>query len=193
MNKPTTPSAAIRGEELHVAVGQAGEARVVAPEQDAGGVLEIRHRASRDAIADAERVTGRKDATPAAQLHRSAQVRAAEGAHQPLNPDRRIRDGGRRPGDLAEHHALRTVALRDLPEPRRRHLQRLVPADPLPARVGIALRACPFQWIEQPIRMVDKFRRRPPLRAERLAGRMRRIRFQGDKAAVFDAGDRATP
>src|SRR6266849_4518511 len=79
------------------------------------------------------------------------------------------------------------------PQPRGGELERLVPADPLPARVGIALRARPFEWVEQPVGVVDQLRRRSPLGAQRLAGWVRWIRLQGNETAVLDAGDRATP
>src|SRR6266852_1778288 len=79
------------------------------------------------------------------------------------------------------------------PQPRGGELERLVPADPLPGRVGITLRARPFEWVEQPVGMIDELRRRSPLGAERLAGWVRWIRLQGDETAVLDDGDRATP
>src|SRR5712692_8656707 len=79
------------------------------------------------------------------------------------------------------------------PQPRGGELERLVPADPLPARVGITLRARPFERIEQPVGVVDQLRRGSSLGAQRLAGWVRWIRLQSDETAVLDDGDRATP
>lgn len=62
----------------------------------------------------------------------------------------------------------------------------LVPRDALPARIGIAFRPSPAERVAQPLRVVDELRRRAPLRAERLAGRVRRIRLDRDEPVVLD-------
>src|SRR5712692_1539804 len=85
------------------------------------------------------------------------------------------------------------MLLGQLTQPRGGELERLVPANPLPARVGIALRARPFEWIEQPVGVVDELRRGSPLGAQRLPGWVRWIRLQGNETAILDDGDRATP
>ena len=50
--------------------------------------------------------------------------------------------------------------------------QGFLPTDALPAGIGIALGPGAFEGIEQAVWVVDKLRRRPPLGAERLAGRV---------------------
>jgi hypothetical protein len=54
-------------------------------------------------------------------------------------------------------------------------VQRLVPTDPLPAGVRIALRAGPTQRVSESQRVVDELRRRTSLGADRLSGRVRWI------------------
>ena len=55
--------------------------------------------------------------------------------------------------------------------------------------IPIALRPRPLEWMSQPVRVIDQLGRGPTLRAERLAGGVRRIRLQGDEAAVLDNRD----
>src|SRR5262249_28327639 len=81
----------------------------------------------------------------------------------------------------------------ELPQLGGGHVERLVPADPLPAWIWITLRSRALQGMEQPILVVDEFRRCLPLGAERLPGRVRGVRFQRHEAAVLDDGDRAAP
>jgi len=51
-------------------------------------------------------------------------------------------------------------------------IKRHVPANPFPARINVALRAGAPQRMRQPFGMIDEFRRRPALGAERLSGRV---------------------
>ena len=80
----------------------------------------------------------------------------------------------------------------DPAQPGGSQVKRFVPADTLPARVGVTLRPRALQGIEQPVRMVDELRRRPPLGAQRLAGWVRRVRFESDETAVLNHRDRTT-
>ena len=64
-------------------------------------------------------------------------------------------------------------------------LKRLVPLDPLPPGIPIALRPGSLKWMCQPIGVIHQFGRGPTLRAKRLAGWVRGIRLQSDKAAIL--------
>ena len=186
-------SAAAERRRCRGRVRQSRDARVVAPEQDAAGLLEIGHGRARRAHAHAVGVARRITAAPAAQLQRSAVVRAAERSPQPLDPGRRVRDGRGGWRDHAEHDALGAMLVGQFPQPCGREIQSFVPADLLPARIGVALGPRPLQRVEQPFRMVDELRCRAALGAEGLAGGVRRVRLQRDEAAVLDDGDRAAP
>ena len=70
-------------------------------------------------------------------------------------------------------------------------IERRVPADPFPAWIGIALRAGAPQRMRQPFRVIDEFRRRPPLGADRLPGRVRRVGVKPGEAAIFHRRHRA--
>ena len=93
--------------------------------------------------------------------------------------------------DMAEGDRLRPVLFGDAPHRCGGQVERLVPGDPLPARIGIALRAGAAQGMRQPIRVVDELGCGAALGAERLAGRMRGVGVEPDEAAVLDGGDRA--
>src|SRR6266568_6605602 len=66
-------------------VGEPGNIRVVAPKQDAAGMLEVRHIATGNS--SAEGILRGQKPSPPAQFHRRAQVRTTERIHQALNPD----------------------------------------------------------------------------------------------------------
>src|SRR5690606_2625593 len=70
--------------------------------------------------------------------------------------------------------------------------QRLVPADALPAGVGIAFGPCALAGVEQALLVVDQLGRRAALGADGLARRMQRIGLEGHEAAVLDNGGGAT-
>ena len=83
-----------------------------------------------------------------------------------------------------EGHRLRAVAFPQLRQPARDFLHRLVPAHPLPARVGIALGSGAAQRIAQPLRVVNQLRRRLPLDADAPVG-MVRVGLQPHEATVL--------
>ena len=68
------------------------------------------------------------------------------------------------------------------PEPRRDRVESLVPADPLPARIGGSLGARALERMQQPLGVVHDLGRRLALDAERLAGRVRRVRVQRENS-----------
>ena len=85
---------------------------------------------------------------------------------------------------------VKATALRPVPLRRPAHrgggqVECLVPADPLPAGIGITLRVGPPQRVGQPLGMVDEFRRGAALGAQRLAGRVFWIGFEAGEAAIL--------
>jgi hypothetical protein len=114
--------------------------RVVAPEQDAAGVVEVGHVHARHG--GAVGVDGGEVATPAAQLHVHAQVRAAERTPQPLHPVDGVAHRRGRGRGGAEHDGLGPVGpARARPVARRRcpsassHVMRCQPGSPAPLGV----------------------------------------------------------
>ena len=166
-------------------IGEPGGARVVAPEHDAPGVLEIRHRR---VDAEGEPV----DVVPVevADLRAVGRVGAAVGVAQALDPGIGVLNAGAgRRGD-GEGHALRPVLGGEALESLGSLVEGLVPAYPLP-RAGFVLRARAAERMEQAVLVVDQLRRGAALAAERLAGGVRGVGLDGDEAAVFDHGDAA--
>ncbi len=88
-------------------LGQVGARRVVAPEQQAAGALEVRRA---DVGAEGER--GGVVAVPRAQLLAPHHVGAAEGADEPVDPREAVGDRGARGGGDREGHRLRPLARR---------------------------------------------------------------------------------
>ena len=161
--------------------GEPRRARIEAPEQDAAGALIVRHADPR---------TGGEGAgefpVPGADLSAVAGVRRSEAVDQPIDPGHRVGDRrGRRRRD-GKGHRLRTVFGGDPPQRRCGLVQRLVPTDAPPARIGIALRPRTAQRKQQAVARVDHFRSSAALCAQRLAGRMRRIGFERHEATVLD-------
>ena len=89
--------AALQRRHRRRGMGQAGDGGVVAPQDQAAALLDIRHPAAGAAgadAADAEGVARGEAAPPAAQVQRPDHVRRAEGIHQPAHEHRGIRDRG---------------------------------------------------------------------------------------------------
>ena len=195
--------ARIDDDELHPALerrdrrGRVREARVggvVAPEDQAAAVRDVRHRPAAAAggdARDAERVARGVASAPAAHVQRPDEVRRAEGVHQPTQEGRRIADCGGGGGRLAERHALRPVRRRQPSHRRRRRVQRLVPGDLHPTRIRLALRPGAAQGPGEPLLAVDQFRRGPTLGAKRLAGRMCGVGIEPRETPVLHGGDAA--
>jgi len=188
------PHAALERFDDRCCMGEAGVAGVVAPQDQNAAVLDVRHGTATGACADAADavgVAGGKGAAPAADIQGDCRVRGAEGVRQPTNETGGIRDrrgGGRRQG---EGDRLWPVALGDPAHRGGGQVQGLVPADPLPAGVGVPFRAGAAQWMGQPLRMIDELRCCPALGAQRLARRVCGIRFETREAAVLDRRDAA--
>ena len=164
--------------------------RVVAPEEDAAGALEVGHEGTGDRCA--EGVHRRQEAAPAAQLHRAGEVRAAEGPAQPRDPVHRVAQRRGRRGRRPEHHGLRAALVGDLPEPGGDGVERLVPADLLPT--GIA--ALPWDCVRRSGWSSRSGCSRTwgadlPFTQTARPGGVSRIRSDGDEPTVDDGGGRA--
>ena len=156
-----------------------GAGRVVAPEEHAAGGVEVRGPDPRT-----EGVAGGVVLVPVADLGAVDVVRAAERAHEPLEPGERVGDGGPARGRDRERHPFRPVLLGDAPQVRGREVQRLVPADPDPAGVGVSLGAGALERVEHPVGAVDEVGGGLPLRAERAPGGMVGAPLDGGQAPV---------
>src|SRR5690606_37263734 len=105
--------------------------------------------------------------------HRDAEVWAAKGIFQTLEPGHKIHrccGGGGRDG---KGDTLRPVLFCQTAQVAGSQVQRLIPANTLPAGVGIALWPRALKRIEQPVGVIDKLWRSPSFGTERLACRVR--------------------
>jgi len=153
----------------------------MAPQQDAAGLAVIRHA---DAVAGGEGAG--KLAMPGADLPRIAVVRRAEGVDQPVDPGLRVGKSGPGACGDAEGNRLGAALGSDAAHRRRRLVERLVPGDPLPARVRVALWPGAAHRVKQPVGRFDQCRRSAPLGAKGFAGRVRWVRLDRHKAPVLD-------
>ena len=175
-------------------VRQAREGGVVAPQDQASAVGDVRHgaraAADRDA-ADAERVLRGKAAPPAAHVDAAVEVRRAERIPQPLHEGRRIADRRGRTGRDAESNRPCPMLRLDPLHGRGGEVERFVPRDRLPAGIGVALGARAAQRTGQPLRVIDQLGCGAALGADRLPGRMRGIGIEPGEAPVLHRGDGA--
>ena len=157
-------------------IGEPGGARIVAPEENAVGIGEIRHRRA-DAIGQGIDIV----AVEIADLGAEHRVGAAEGVAQALDPEIGIlQAGARRRGD-AEGDTLRPFSLGDIVELGGNGIERLVPADALPARVRLALGPGAAQRMKETVGMM-----RAALTAKRLAGGVFGVGLDGNEPAVLN-------
>ncbi len=84
------------------------------------------------------------------------------------------------------------MRLGDTAHGRCRHIERFIPIDAYPSRVGVAFGARPFQRMQKPVLAVDQLRRRPPLGAKRFAGWVLGVGTQRDELARLHRCDRTT-
>ncbi len=167
-------------------LGQVGRGRVVAPQEQAPGALEVRRA---DVGAEGER--GRVVAVPRAHLLAPHHVRAAEGADQAIDPREAVGDGGAGGGGDGEGHRLRPLALGQRAHALRGPVEGLVPADAHPARIRIGARPRALHRVEEPVRRVDQLGGGPALHAEVLAGGMRGIRLHRGETPFLHHRDAA--
>jgi hypothetical protein len=187
------PHAALQRFDDRSGVRETGIAGVVAPQNEAAAVLDVRHRATAAGAdaADAVGIAGGEGAAPAADIEGDCRVRGAKGVRQPTNEAGRIRDRGGGGGRQGKGDRLRPVAFRGPAHRSGGQVQGLVPADPFPAGVWVTLGPGAAQRVGQPLRMIDELRCRAALGAERLARRVRGIGLETGEAALFDHGDAA--
>src|SRR5262245_32479528 len=103
---------------------------------------------------NAERVTEAGILVPVTDVGRGYPVGTAETVKKPPQPALCVRDGCSAAGALGQRNGARTVALPNSIQSPRDIIQRLVPTDPLPSRIGIALGVCPVQRKIEPIVMI---------------------------------------
>jgi hypothetical protein len=175
-------------------VRQARIGRVVAPKDQATAVSDVRHSpaaASGGDARDPERIACGKASAPAAHVESPYEVRRAEGVHQPTQERRRIADRGGRGRRLTERYARWSVRCREPSHRCRCRVQRLIPGDLHPTRIGRALRPGAAQGSGEPVLAVDQLRRGATLGAKCLAGRMGGVGIEARKTPILDAGDAA--
>lgn len=106
---------------------------------------------------------------------------------QPLNEATEVANcSGRRRGQR-KRERIGPVSLHDAAQGSGGLVQRRVPGDRLPSRIGIAFRAGSAQRPSQPFRMVDEFRAGTAFGAERPAGGVAGIGLLTRKAAMTTA------
>ena len=165
-----------------------GGARVVPPQQRASRVLPVR-------VADARAVGvgGCNVLVPVADLGAVAVVRAAERVHQALHPLDGVRDRGPARGGDGERDGLGAGLGRKPAHLPGDGVERLVPRDPDPSGIGIALGTGALHRVEDAVRALHLLGRGLALRAERAAGRVGRVALDPDQAVVADHRDAAAP
>src|SRR5262249_24717721 len=103
---------------------------------------------------NAERVTEAGILVPVTDVGRGYPVGTAETVEKPRQPALRVRDGCSAAGAFGQPTGPSTVpppnSITSPPD----ITQRLVPTDPLPSRMGVALGACPLQRKIEPIGMI---------------------------------------
>ena len=151
-------------------MGDPGHRRVIPPEQNAAGILQIRHTVG--GKPDPKRILVGQVTTPTAKLHRNGMIGAAKCPSQATDPVHRIRQRGGGGRGVVEGDGFGTILVRQLRQFFRHRVECFIPTDPLPTGIGIALRPRPFHRVKQPVGMIDKLRRNPSFDAERLAGWM---------------------
>jgi hypothetical protein len=115
-------------------------------------------------------------------------VGAAESVRESDQPGLEIGRWAARWGRAPEDNGFGTVLLFDLREARSDRVEGLLPRDPYPTGVGIALGPGTLQRMKQPVRRIDDFRSGVTLDADP-AVRMIRVGSHPGEAAVLDSGN----
>ena len=123
---------------------------------------------------------------PAADLHAVDEVGASETSHETLDPLEAVDHGRAARRRNREGDRLRSVIGPNLAESPGDLLQRLVPANLEPARIGITPRSRASEGTCQPARAPNHFGCGTALRAKRGAGWMAWVGCDGDQSAVGD-------
>ncbi len=163
-----------------------GGARIVSPQHDAVRFLEVGRRDPA-----AERIGVREILVPVADLGAVRDVGAAEGVDQAVDPANVVGDRRAARRGQPERDGLGAGLTADTVERGHGRVERLVPGDALPARIGIALGTRAPERIELALRVVDDLGRGATFYAQRPPRRMLRIRLLPDEAAVARDQNRA--
>src|SRR4051812_18931625 len=108
---------------------------------------------------------------------------------QPVQPWIGVTDAGRATGATAERDGLSAGLVAHGPQLRRDQVERLVPADPLPARVRVTFGTGAPQRIVDSVRMIVNIRRGPALGADGPAPRVLAVWLQARRQPVLDGHD----
>src|SRR5262249_17922899 len=138
---------------------------------------------------NAERISEAGIFVPVTDVGRGYPVGAAETVEKPRQPAFRVRDGRSAAGAFGQRDGARTVALANRIQSSRNVVQRFVPTDPWPARIGIALGARPLQRKIEPIGMIHQLRRCFALDAENTAVGMIVVCIETDDFSICDGCD----
>src|SRR6516162_4409463 len=129
-----------------------GDTWVVAPEDETAAVGNVCHRAanSRRDATNSIGISRSVTSAPSAKFNIRARIRSAERVHQSPYPWRRVRYGCGGWGSHAEGQGLRAITIRNAAHCCSDKRKCLVPVDPLPAGIGIALWPCSLKRVRQP-------------------------------------------
>jgi hypothetical protein len=124
-------------------VRQAGGAGVVAPQDQTSGMGDVRHGSAPAAVdaPDAVSIASGKASAPTAHIQIGEAIGRAEGVHQPVDETGGIRGRGRGGGGNTKGDSFWPILVCDPAHSGGGQIERRIPANPLPARIGIALRA----------------------------------------------------
>src|SRR5215468_8595650 len=138
---------------------------------------------------NAERISEAGIFVPVTDVGRRYPVGTAKTVEKPRQPALRVGDGCSAAGAFGQSNGARTVALPNSIQSPRDIIQRLVPSDPLPSRIGVALGACPLQRKIEPIGMIHQLRRCFALDTENTAVGMIMVCIETDDFSIRDGCD----
>src|SRR6516162_10683969 len=165
-----------------------GDTWVVAPEDETAAVGNVCHRAanSRRDATNSIGISRSVTSAPSAKFNIRARVRSTERVHQSPYPWRRVRYGRSGWRSHAEGKGLWAITIRNPSHCCSDQLKRVVPVDPLPTGIRIALWSCSLKRVRQPFRVIHQFGGSQALCAKCLAGWVRGVRMESNKIAVLD-------
>ena len=154
------------------------------PEQESFAVCEIRRRKI-----GAEGIAEAGVFVPVADVRRRYPVGTAEQIKKAAKPAFDIVHRSAASGAFSQGDGFSAVALANCQNAPRDIIERFVPADSLPAGIGIALWPRAFERIIEPIGMVNQLRRGFAFDAHNAAVGMIVIGIEPDDSAVLDGRD----
>lgn len=139
---------------------------------------------------NAERIAEAGIFVPVTDVGGGYPVGAAEAIEKTRQPAFGIRDGRSAAGAFGQRDGARTIAFANGIQPPRDVVQRLVPTNPLPSRIGIALGTCPLQRKIEPNGMVHQLGRGFAPDAKNTAVRMIVVCIETNDSSIRDGCDR---